>query len=118
MIRVYTSEGGKLTEVEMVDFGRFVAGQTEVKKTLVLMAKEGVSDLTIELTQADPGITVVMNGKPLEKGEKRGIPTARKDNTLLKGERSQDVIMVIRSEKQIAGGVQPVKFNLSWLWPA
>lgn len=118
MISVYLSEAGKLTKVELVDFGKFVAGQTEVRKTLVFEAKEGISDVALTLEKAEEGISVTFNGKGMVRGEPVALPTVRRDSTLLQGERSQNVELVIKSTDKVPGGVQPVRFNMTWLYPA
>lgn len=118
MISVYVSDAGKLTKTDLVDFGKFVAGQTEVRKTLVFEAKEGISDVSMVLEQALEGISVTFNGQGMVRGRPVSVPTSRSDSTLLQGERSQNVVLVIKSTDKVPGGVQPVKFKLSWLWPA
>jgi len=118
MIDVYMKDADKLTKVELVDFGKFVAGQTEVRKTLVFEAKEGISDIALLLETVQDGISVTFNGKGMPKGALMPVPTVRRDSTLLQGERSQNVELVIKSTDKVPGGVQPVKFKLTWLYPA
>jgi len=118
MIEVYVKEEGKLTKVDLVDFGKFIAGQTEVNRILVFEAKEGISDVALMLEKADEGISVTFNGKGMIRGDPVPVPTVRRDSTLLQGERSQNVGLVIKSTDKVPGGVQPVKFKLTWLYPA
>jgi len=118
MISTYVSDSGKLTKVDLVNFGKFVAGQTEVHKVLVFEAKEGVSDVALTLEKAGEGISVLFNGKDMVRGEPVAISTRRSDSTLLQGERSNEVELVIKSTDKVSGGVQPVQFKMTWLYPA
>jgi hypothetical protein len=110
---------GKRERVKSLDFGRFIAGKTEVKKTMYFIGgKDGICDLKLAVTEASPDLQILVNGFEIKKGDSFTVLNDQEKPVLAEGQVSKPVVIVVKSTENIDGGTHNLRFSAEYLWPA